>query len=158
LAALALAICSRRAAEDLRADGGVPGSADSPVTEVALEGIVPSQEAVDAEFTDPRRGELACKEALLSAGRDGFLNTLLVGGFALAGRIARGLGADIGVGTAVLPGLGLLASAKGGGLDAPARVLGVVLITVPDRFRGVPSMGSNGALKLLAEDLKFGKP
>lgn len=155
---MALAICSRRAAEDLRAEGGDPGSADSPANEVALEGIVPSQEAVEAEFTDPRRVEFACKEALLRAGRDGFLNMPLAGVFALPGRIARDLEPDIGVGIAVLPGLGLLASANGGGLEAPARELGVVLITVPDRFRGVPSMGSNGALKLFVEALRFGKP
>ena len=156
-AAFALAICSRRAAEDLRADGGDPGSADSPVKDVALEGIVPSQEAVEVEFTEPRRLAL-CKEALLSAGRDGFLSIPGPEAFELPGRRARGLGADFGVGIVVLPGLGLLASlAKGGGLDAPALELGVVLITVSDRFRGVPSMVASGA-KLPTEALKFGKP
>lgn len=146
MAAFALAICSRRAAEDLRADGGVPGSADSPVNEVALEGIVPSHEAVEAEFTDPRRVELACKEALLSAGTDGFLKTPCAGAFELPGRIARDLDPDFGVGIVFLPGLGLLVSAKGGGLDDPARELGVVLITVSERFRGVPSMVASGAV------------
>jgi hypothetical protein len=86
------------------------------------------------------------------------LNTPFAGAFELPGRIARDLEPDIGVGIVDLPGLGLLASAKGGGLDDPARELGVVLITVPDRFRGVPSMGANGAWKLFAEALKFGKP
>lgn len=63
---------------------------------------------------------------------------------------------DFGVGIVVFPGLGLLASANGGGI--PGSLPGVVLTTVEDRLRGVPSMGVNGFLWTLAEARKLLKP
>lgn len=158
LAALAFAICSRRAADDLRVEGGVPGSAESPVKAVlvdaiveALDGIVPSQEVFD-ELPEARFAP--CKEDWLSAGRDGFLKRPLTGALGLVGRVANDLEFAFGGGMLGLPGLGLLAAESDESLEAGLRAPWVDIrepgVLAPEitevRFCGVPLIVLRGGL------------
>lgn len=81
----------------------------------ALDGIVPSQEVFD-ELPDARLAP--CRDAWLSAGRDGFLKRPLTGALGLVGRAANDLEAAFGGGMLGLPGLGLLAAESADSLEA----------------------------------------
>lgn len=123
MAAFALAICSRRAADDFFCVW--PGSAESAVIPVlpdateALDGIVPSQDVTD-EPRETRDAFLGASPPSLDC--DGFLNKPLTEGRLVGGRGARVFEVDLGIETSGsrFPGLGVLvrgaAIALGGGI------------------------------------------
>lgn len=167
--ALALAICSRRAADVLRwlgsGDAASVGAVLDDVVEL-LEGIVPSHEVAEESREGFRvASELAATRSI--AGKEGFLKSPPTELRGLDGRLATVLEPNLGgsapcvflagLGLRVSPGVARLVEGNfdaevSDGREAVLRTTGVFAVCPKEALvRGVPSIVDKGALNALVD-------